>query len=72
MVISLYIVFIYVGIDYVQNGVGFVLIYFIEGIIFGSKVNDFVYFVIILVMDYFNVYLKVLGQLSECLSNDLY
>lgn len=37
MVISPHIALIHAGTDYVQNGVGFALTYFTEGIIFGSK-----------------------------------
>lgn len=72
MVISPHIALIHAGTDYVQNGVGFVLTYFTEGIIFGSKANDPVHLVITLATDHPNAHLKALGQLSECLSNDLY
>ncbi len=70
MVISPHIALIHAGTDYVQNGVGFALTYFTEGIIFGSKANDPVHLVITLATG--EVHLKALGQLSECLSNDLY
>ncbi len=72
MVISPHIALIHAGTDYVQNGVGFALTYFTEGIIFGSKANDPVHLVITLATDHPNAHLKALGQLSECLSNDLY
>ncbi|SUL67758.1 Putative transcriptional antiterminator, BglG family / PTS system, mannitol/fructose-specific IIA component [Staphylococcus aureus] len=48
MVISPHIALIHAGTDYVQNGVGFALTYFTEGIIFGSKANDPVHLVITL------------------------
>lgn len=72
MVISPHIALIHAGTDYVQNGVGFALTYFTEGIIFGSKANDPVHLVITLATDHPNAHLKALGQLSECLSSDLY
>lgn len=71
MVISPHIALIHAGTDYVQNGVGFALTYFTEGIIFGSKANDPVHLVITLATDHPNAHLKALGQLSELLSNDL-
>lgn len=72
MVISPHIALIRAGTDYVQNGVGFTLTYFTEGIIFGSKANDPVHLVITLATDHPNAHLKALRQLSECLNNDLY
>lgn len=52
MVISPHIALIHAGTDYVQNGVGFALTYFTEGIIFGSKANDPVHLVITLATDH--------------------
>ena len=67
MVISPHIALIHAGTDYVQNGVGFALTYFTEGIIFGSKANDPV------PCDYISngppqCTFKGIGTVNECLS----
>ncbi len=66
MVISPHIALIHAGTDYVQNGVGFALTYFTEGIIFGSKANDPVHLVITLATRLPQCTFKGIGQLSQC------